>query len=125
MSKFVKVKTELRDVNHLKRALEDLKLGYAEDAQYRHLWSRHSEVVPLLVSQDRLSFGFRQTSDGLYEVVGDDMQLKQIKGILAQVQQRYAYHKVLAEVESAGFSLVEEKVGSDQVIRMTVRRWNE
>ncbi|MCB0082883.1 MAG: DUF1257 domain-containing protein, partial [Caldilineaceae bacterium] len=43
---------------------------------------------------------------------------------LDQIQQRYAYHKVLAEVEQAGFSLVEEKTGADNVIRLTVRRWN-
>jgi hypothetical protein len=43
---------------------------------------------------------------------------------LQQVQQRYAYHKVLAEVEQAGFALVEEQTGKDHVIRMTVRRWS-
>ena len=30
------------------------------------------------------------------------MQMGQIKSTLQQVQQRYAYHKVLAEVEQAG-----------------------
>ena len=30
---------------------------------------------------------------------------------------------VLAEVEQAGFTLVEERTGKDSVIRMTVRRW--
>jgi len=30
----------------------------------------------------------------------------------------------LSEVEQAGFTLVEERTGKDQVIRMTVRRWS-
>jgi len=57
-------------------------------------------------------------------VLGDDMQMRSIKATLHKMQQRYAYNKVLAEVEKAGFDLVEEAVGNDNVIRMTVRRWN-
>ena len=52
------------------------------------------------------------------------MQMAQIRAIMQPVQQRYAYHKVVAETEKAGFSLVEEQVGKDNVIRMTVRRWS-
>ncbi|MEZ4620318.1 MAG: DUF1257 domain-containing protein [Caldilineaceae bacterium] len=61
--------------------------------------------------------------DGTYEVIGDDMQMVAINKTMGQIQQRYAYHKVLEETSKAGFSLVEEQVGNDQVIRMTVRRW--
>ena len=39
MSKFVKVKTELRDLSLIKQALEDLKLAYQENARYVHTWS--------------------------------------------------------------------------------------
>ena len=57
-------------------------------------------------------------------MIGDDMQMATIRKTMDQVQQRYAYHKVLDETAKAGFSLVEEKVGNDQVIRLTVRRWS-
>ena len=39
MSKFVKVRTELRDLTMIKRALDDLELKYQENADYRHGWS--------------------------------------------------------------------------------------
>jgi hypothetical protein len=124
MSKFVKVRTELRDLALIKRALHDLNLTYAENVRYTHVWSGYNQEAPLVVKQKGLTFAFRTNEEGAYEVVGDDMQLGQIKRTLEGVQQRYAYHKVLAEVESAGFSLVEEQVGKDHVIRMTVRRWS-
>jgi hypothetical protein len=123
MSKFVKVKTELRDLSLIKRALDDLKLGYGENQTYTHLWSGFRGAVPLVVKQPRATFGFRLNDDGVYEAIGDDMQLAQIRTTVQQIQQRYAYHKVLTEVEQAGFTLVEERVGKDNVIRMTVRRW--
>jgi hypothetical protein len=124
MSKFVKVRTELRDLALIKRALDDLNLTYSENEQYTHIWSGHKETAPLVIKDKRLAFALRSNEDGTYEAVGDDMQLGQIKGTLQQIQQRYAYHKVLAEVEQAGFSLVEESTGKDHVIRMTVRRWS-
>ena len=124
MSKFVKVKTELRDLNMIKRSLDDLKLSYTENSVWKHLFSAFSGKVDLVVNAPRGSFGLRKNEQEVYEVLADDMQLRPIKETLQKVQQRYAYHKVLAETAKAGFDLVEEKVGADQVIRLTVRRWN-
>jgi len=124
MSKFVKVKTELRELALIKQSLTDLKLAYGENERYSHLWSGYHDELPLVVKQARATFGFRLNTDGVYEAVGDEMHLAQMRVAVQQIQQRYAYHKVLNEVEKAGFALVEETVGKDQVIRMTVRRWS-
>ncbi|MCB0061837.1 MAG: DUF1257 domain-containing protein [Caldilineaceae bacterium] len=123
MSKFVRVQTALRDLSLVKRSLEDLKLDYQENAQYVHIFSGFKGKVPLVVKQNRVQFALREAADETYEVIGDDMQMATINKLMGQVQQRYAYHKVLEETSKAGFSLVEEQVGNDQVIRMTVRRW--
>jgi hypothetical protein len=124
MSKFVKIQTELRDLNMLKRSLNEVSLSYEEDALYTHRFSGFSGKLPLVVRKDHLVFGFRAREDGAFELVADDMQLRQIRPLLGQVQQRYAFHKILTEAEAAGFSLVEQTVGRDQVIRLTVRRWS-
>ncbi|NJN84989.1 MAG: DUF1257 domain-containing protein [Caldilineaceae bacterium] len=124
MSKFVRVKTELRELSFIKDALDDLKLGYAEDERYQHVWSGTTTEVPLLVRGPGATFGLRQGDDGAFEAVGDDMQMTAIRKNMARIQQRYAYHKVVSETEAAGFALVEEQVGQDEVIRLTVRRWS-
>jgi len=124
MSKFVKIKTELRDLVLIKKTLDDLNISYAEEQPYRHIFSSFSEVVPLVIKLDgRTEFGLRATQEESYELIGDDMQMKPIKKALGEIQQRYAYNKVLKETALAGFELVEEKTGSDDVIRLTVRRW--
>jgi hypothetical protein len=123
MSKFVKVKTELRDATLIKQALDDLKLSYGEDARFSHLWSGFRDRVPFVVNDQGIRFGLRQTEGGAYEAIGDDLQLRRVRPLIHRIQQRYAYHKVRLEVEKAGFDLVEEQVGKDNVIRMTVRRW--
>ena len=123
MSKFVEIKTELRDLSLIKRSLDDLKIEYSEDAAYVHQWSGKRVQTPLLIKDNYATFGLRADAEGVYEVVGDDMQTRRINTTIQRVQQRYAYHRVLGETELAGFSLVEETVGADNVIRMTVRRW--
>lgn len=124
MSKFVKVQTQLRDLNLIKHALDDLKLNYSENANFTHLWSGFRGQVPLVVKVRNAQFGLRATPSGDYEVIGDDMQMNVIRKELGQIQQRYAYHAVRQATAEAGFELVEETVGRDQVIRMTVRRWS-
>lgn len=123
MSKFVRVQTAIRDIELVKRALDDLKIEYQENTRYIHRYSGFKGNVPLLIKQKRAQFGLRPAQDDTYEVIGDDMEMAYINKTMGQVQQRYAYHKVLEETNKAGFALVEEQVGADQVIRMTVRRW--
>lgn len=125
MSKFVKVSTELRDLVVIKRALEDLKVEYRENELFVHRWSGFKGEVPLVVHHPTVTFGLRPAADDAerYEVIGDDMQMRQIQAQVERIQQRYAYHKVLAETEKAGFSLVEEQTDKGNVIRLTVRRW--
>ncbi len=123
MSKFVRINTELREAEVVVRALADLEIPYEEKARYRHVYSGREEVVPIVVRKRGAYFGLRQPETGPLEVIGDDMQMGEIQKTLEKVQQRYAYHMVLRETQKAGFDLVEEATGKDNVIRMTVRRW--
>jgi len=123
MSKFVKIRTELRDLALIKRALDDLRLEWKPNVEYVHRYSGKREQAAVLVNAPGVHFGLRE-QDGRYEVMADDMYLRALNATLAQVTQRYAYHKVLADAALAGFELVEENVGRDQVIRLTVRRWS-
>jgi hypothetical protein len=43
--------------------------------------------------------------------------------LINQINQRYAYNKVLKEVKQRGFMIAEEKQDSDQSIRLLVRKW--
>ena len=123
MSKLVSVKTELHELGLIKRALDDLKLEYRENQRYTHVWSGFAGEVPLVVQARGAKFAFRPTEAGAYEAIGDDMQMATIRTQVDAIQQRYASHKVMEDVEAAGFALVEEQTGHDRVIRMTVRRW--
>jgi hypothetical protein len=123
MSRFVKVHTQLRDVEMVKRALDDLNVHYEADKMFTHGWSGQRVKAELLVEAHGGSFALVRTGEAGLQAQGDETVLHKQRKLLDQISQRYAYHKVLAETSQAGFSLVEEKQGADHVIRLVVRRW--
>jgi len=46
----------------------------------------------------------------------------QLEPFLQQVQQRYAYHAVVARMAEQGFDVVQEEQDADRTIRLIVRR---
>jgi hypothetical protein len=43
--------------------------------------------------------------------------------LVDRVRQQFAYARLMEELESRGFEMVEQEVGADQSIRLRVRRW--
>jgi len=43
--------------------------------------------------------------------------------LMDRVRQQYAYARVMEELETRGFDVVQEQVEADQSIRVSVRRW--
>ena len=71
--------------------------------------------------------GVKQTANG-FELVADWWGVEATRGVteqefVNQVQQRYAYHKVVKEVKKRGFTLDMEEVKQDNTIQLTVRKW--
>lgn len=123
MSKFVKVQTELREARFLKQALDDLQLSWRENVTWQHRFSKQQRTNAIVVDARMAPIGFAPNADGAFELLYDDMQKKAVDALVGKVRQRYAYHKVLDEAQKAGFELVEERTGTDEVVRLTVRRW--
>ena len=123
MSKFVKVQTELREARYLKQALDDLHLAWRENVTWQHRFSNQQRANAIVVDAPMAAIGFAPDAKGDFELLYDDMQKKSVIALVGKVRQRYAYHKVLDEAQKAGFELVEERTGADEVVRLTVRRW--
>ena len=134
MSHFTTVETHISDLEILKAALEDLKF-VVESNETQVVWIKgwqDNEIpVDLAVSIKGCEYGigFKKTAHNLYEIVADWWGIEQIAGIsqkmfVNQLTQRYAYHKVLAEVKKQGFLVAENRVEKDQSIRLVLRKWS-
>ncbi len=123
MSHFTKVKTKIVDMLYLKRALDDLNLGYTEGkVKIRGYMGKRMEVDLRVSTPDGYDIGFKKSGD-TYEVVADWDMLKSVsqEAFVAEVTRRYAAEVVKDQLKIDNFSLVEEKRQGNE-ITLTMRR---
>lgn len=128
MSHFTRVKTQITDVEVLKHALSDLQYSYADNAIVRGYQGKTEKAELVVNPGGGYDIGFIKGQDGHFQIVADwwgvtkDNGLKE-QAFLNPVMQRYAYHTVVEQVAKQGFQVVQETVGTDQTVKLTVRRW--
>lgn len=129
MSHFSTVKTELRQLEPLVKALEDL--GYAPEQGEHSVRGYRGQTVTADVAvtmQTGGDLGFRwNAATGAYELVTDLDLWKQtipVERFLAKLTQRYAVNTVLSATQSEGFQVAEQSLRQDGSIELVVTRWD-
>ena len=133
MSHFTSVKTKIRDLICLKRALDDLAYTYDEatDEQLvtvRGYQGETTEAVLSIRASKTYDIGVKATQDGTFEFVADWWGVETTRGVgeeefIKKLTQRYSYHKVMEEIRKKGYTL-EEEVSEDDTIQLRVRTWS-
>ena len=129
MSHFSTVKTELRQLEPLVQALNDL--GFSPEQGDRPVRGYRGQTVTAdlaVAMQQGGDLGFRWNSEtGAYELVTDLDLWKQpipVERFLAKLTQRYAFNSVLSASNREGFQVAEERVTQDGSIELVVTRWD-
>ena len=129
MSHFSTVKTELRQLEPLVKALEDM--GYAPDQGERPVRGYRGQTVTAdlaIAVQDCGDIGFRWNSASeSYELVTDlDLWKQQIpvERFLSKLTQRYALNTILAATTKEGFQVAEQIQTEDGSVELVVTRWD-
>ena len=128
MSHFSTVKTELRQLEPLVKALEDM--GYAPDQGERPVRGYRGQTVTAdlaIAVQEGGDIGFRWNSASeSYELVTDLDLWKQtvpVERFLAQLTQRYALQSILRSSAEEGYQVAEQSQQADGSIELVVTRW--
>jgi hypothetical protein len=128
MSHFTRVKTRMVDAEVLCQALRDLGHEPERHARVRG-WEGKSAPADVVVRPGgAFDVGFERAEDGSLQVVADWWGVGRDTGLreatfLPPVLQRYAYHTVVSQAAAQGFHVVQETVGADKGIKLTIRRW--
>jgi hypothetical protein len=122
MSRFVAIKTRLRDRKILQQCLEELHCQVLYQEQGIKMRGARTPVH-LLVHAPFGTLGFRKTSSQDYELVADEHIIEPHKDFIQQLTQQYAYRKILKDAKAAGYNLVQEEVGEGNTIKLVVRKW--
>lgn len=133
MSHFTKVKTEIKSLVNLKKALDNLGLTYVEGTVAQPVTingyeGETTEVLMEIKTGCRYSVGLIKNKDNEYELVSDwwgletNLGVKQ-KDFVSGIMKQYAYNTVLDKVKEKGYSVVSEQQDSNKNIKLVVRRW--
>jgi hypothetical protein len=129
MSHFVKVRTQIREREHLVQALRDLHYQFQEGQNLTvRGWSGNTEKAEIVVDAgSKYDIGFRRTA-GEYEVIADwwgvenYTQIRQ-RSFLQQINRQYAYNLIYDQAREQNLIVEEEETleNGDIVIVLSER----
>ena len=127
MSHFSQIKTQIRNIDSLKDALNELGVDWKQGPREVRGYRGQTHAAEITIEQENgYDIGFRWNGKE-YELVADLQywqQNKSVEGFLRQVTQRYAYQTVLKETTRVGFQVAEQKQNQDGSISLLVQRWS-
>jgi len=127
MSHFSQVKTQIRSLEPLQKALTDLGVKWKSGAAPMRGHEGTTTSAEVVIEQaNGYDVGF-QWNGSEYALVAD-MQFWQqpwtVESFLRKVTQGYAIATVMGESSEQGFSLSEQQVREDGSVRLVLQRWN-
>jgi hypothetical protein len=125
MSHFTTVKTEILDLDILKRTISDLGFRMKEnDWRIGHDGKMDDIDLSIWIAPETdLLFRKGGTGKGyVITAVGVIREREKIRRMIQMIQQEYAYRKVLHETRKRGFSLVQEERVKAGVIKLVLKK---
>jgi len=127
MSHFSKIQTSLKDLDLLKKSLNDLSIHWEPELN-RIRGYRDQTTFANIVIKQRNNYDIGFSWNGFeYQLVADIQFWQQpwsIELFLDRVSQRYAYNSIVESTSNQGFQTVNETVQEDGSIKLTLQRWN-
>ncbi len=127
MSHFSQVKTQIRTLEPLQKALTDLGLDWKSGPSPLRGYRGETTSAEVVLPQDNgYDVGFRWNG-AEYELVADMQYWQQpwtVESFLNKVRQGYAVQTVMTTSENQGFTLTEQATQEDGSVRLVLQRWN-
>jgi hypothetical protein len=127
MSHFSQVKTQIRALEPLQKALTDLGLTWKSGPSILRGYRGDTTSAEVVLQQENgYDVGFRWNGTE-YELVADMQYWQQpwtVESFLKKVLQGYAIQTVMTESANQGFNLTEQQTQQDGSVRLVLQRWH-
>ena len=128
MSHFSTIKTQLKEVKPLIKALN--QLGYIINQEQKFVKGYKGQFTAVDISMDLPSntkVGFKwNNSSNAYELVTDLDLWKfdlPVERFISKITQMYAYQTIISKSEEDGYQIVEQKNQNDGSIELVLTKW--
>ncbi len=132
MSHFTKCEMKITNLVALKRALEDLKLKFSsteagQEVQVRG-WKGQKTNAEIAIDMGKYDIGVVKNENGTYDLVADWWGVETTQGstekeFSEQLNQRYAYQRVMLACEQNGYQMEEQKDEENGQIKLVMKKW--
>jgi hypothetical protein len=132
MSHFTKCDLKITNLVALKRALDDLGHKYIEaqgevGVEVRG-YKGQKLTGELSIDMGKYDIGVVKQADGTYELVADWWGIETTRGtqekeFVEELNQKYAYQRVVMACEEQGYTLEETKNEESGMISLTMKKW--
>jgi hypothetical protein len=126
MSHFSQVKTQIRTLEPLQKALTDLGLPWKSGTSAKSDRGQTLAADVVIPQENGYDIGFKWNGKE-YELVADMHYWQQpgsVESFLNKVSQGYAVQTVMTESQNQGFALTEQNRQQDGSIRLVLQRWH-
>lgn len=132
MSHFTKCDLKMKNIDAIKRALDDLGYAYQAADQDQAVtvrgWRGQTTDAEIAVDMGKYDIGVIRADDGSYDLVADWWGIETTKGVTEEelkdrLSQRYSYHQVVMACADKGYSVEEEENEEDGSVRLVVQKW--
>ena len=128
MSHFSTIKTQLKEVKPLIKALN--QLGYVINQDKKFIKGYRGRFTEVDISMDlprdtKVGFKFDKNSNS-YELVTDLDLWKfdlPVERFISKITQMYAYNTIISKTEEDGYQIVEQKNQNDGSIELVLTKW--
>ena len=128
MSHFSTIKTQLKELKPLIKALD--QLGYVVNQEKKFVKGYRGQFTAVDISMDLPSetkVGFKwDNNSNAYELVTDLDLWKfdlPVERVISKVTQMYAYNTIISKTEEEGYQIVEQKNKNDGSIELVLTKW--
>ena len=132
MSHFTKCEMKITNLAALQRALADLKLNYKTAEQEQGVevrgWKGQKMNAEISIDMGKYDIGVVKNENGTYDMVADWWGIETTHGatekeLSEQINQRYAYQRVVMACEEQGYTMEEQKNEEDGTIELVMKKW--
>ena len=129
MSHFSTIKTQLREAEHLIRAI--IGLGYSINQEEKFIKGYRGKFTAVdlslnLPSDTKVGFKWNSNSNA-YELVTDLDLWKfdiPVERFISKVTQMYAYQTIISKTKDDGYQIVEQNNKNDGSIELVLTKWD-
>lgn len=134
MSHFTGIKTQIKNVDALVKALADLNFKNIEVHETaRHLYGYQGDVRPemaeVIIRRKYVGWysndiGFQRQENGQFQaIISEYDRHKYSHQWLGRLMQRYGYYTLMETAQQEGFTIEEDKVLEDGTVKVVVAKW--